>query len=61
MHILAQDRAVPEQMKVALVTGAGTGVGRAVAHALAADGFSIVLSGRRRELLEHVAGELPGE
>ena len=45
-------------MKVALVTGAGTGVGRASAIALARDGFSIVLSGRRLEMLDEVADHL---
>jgi NAD(P)-dependent dehydrogenase (short-subunit alcohol dehydrogenase family) len=44
--------------KVAVVTGAGTGVGRAAAIALAADGFTIVLAGRRPEPLEAVAAEL---
>ncbi len=48
-------------MKVAVITGAGTGVGRASARALAADGFAIVLSGRRRELLDETADELPTE
>jgi NAD(P)-dependent dehydrogenase (short-subunit alcohol dehydrogenase family) len=41
--------------KVALVTGAGTGIGRAVALALARDGFAVVLAGRRKELLEETA------
>jgi NAD(P)-dependent dehydrogenase (short-subunit alcohol dehydrogenase family) len=44
--------------KIAIVTGAGTGIGRAAAQALAGAGWQIVLSGRRRELLEEVAGEL---
>lgn len=48
-------------MKVAVITGAGTGVGRASAAALAEDGFSIVLAGRRRELLEETAATLPTE
>jgi NAD(P)-dependent dehydrogenase (short-subunit alcohol dehydrogenase family) len=48
-------------VKVALVTGAGTGVGRATAIALAADGFTIVLSGRRREPLDEVADELTAQ
>ncbi len=42
--------------KVAIVTGAGTGVGKASALALLRGGFSVVLSGRRAEPLEEVAG-----
>jgi NAD(P)-dependent dehydrogenase (short-subunit alcohol dehydrogenase family) len=37
--------------KIALVTGAGSGVGQAVALALLGDGFSVFLVGRRREAL----------
>ncbi len=44
--------------KIALVTGAGTGVGRAVANALAKAGYSLMLAGRRKEPLEQVAGEV---
>jgi len=44
--------------KIALVTGAGTGVGRAVAIALAKAGYSVVLAGRRQEPLDKVAGEV---
>jgi NAD(P)-dependent dehydrogenase (short-subunit alcohol dehydrogenase family) len=46
--------------KVAVVTGAGTGIGRAVALQLLAEGYRVVLAGRRREALEQtrtVAGE----
>jgi NAD(P)-dependent dehydrogenase (short-subunit alcohol dehydrogenase family) len=45
------------QGKVALVTGAGTGVGRAAALALLADGYRVVLAGRRAEPLEQVIAE----
>jgi NAD(P)-dependent dehydrogenase (short-subunit alcohol dehydrogenase family) len=41
--------------KIAMVTGAGTGVGRAVALALGEQGWSVVLVGRRREPLEATA------
>jgi NAD(P)-dependent dehydrogenase (short-subunit alcohol dehydrogenase family) len=38
--------------KVAIVTGAGSGIGRAVAVALLQEGYAVVLAGRRREALE---------
>jgi NAD(P)-dependent dehydrogenase (short-subunit alcohol dehydrogenase family) len=41
--------------KIALVTGAGSGIGRAVALALMKEGYVTVLSGRRREPLEETA------
>lgn len=50
--------------KIALVTGAGTGIGRASALALLRAGYGVVLAGRRAELLEKAvadAGELGGE
>lgn len=40
------------QDKVALITGAGSGIGRAVAFALLAEGYRVGLVGRRREALE---------
>jgi NAD(P)-dependent dehydrogenase (short-subunit alcohol dehydrogenase family) len=43
--------------RVAVVTGAGTGVGRAAALALLRDGYSVVLAGRRLEPLQQVAHE----
>ncbi|MEP7358373.1 MAG: SDR family oxidoreductase [Anaerolineales bacterium] len=44
-------------MKVALVTGAGTGIGKAAALALLQAGYSVVLAGRRLELLEAARAE----
>ena len=41
--------------KIAVITGAGSGIGRATALALYADGFSVVLAGRRCNMLEETA------
>jgi len=43
--------------KVALITGAGTGIGKAVALALAREGYAVVLAGRRADKLEETAKE----
>jgi NAD(P)-dependent dehydrogenase (short-subunit alcohol dehydrogenase family) len=48
-------------MKIALVTGAGSGVGRAAAVALARDGFTLALAGRREDALRQTAAMIPGE
>ncbi|NJN84263.1 MAG: SDR family oxidoreductase [Caldilineaceae bacterium] len=45
------------QGKVAIITGAGTGIGRATALALLDAGYSVVLSGRRVEPLEKTAAD----
>lgn len=45
--------------KVALVTGASAGLGRAIAKELAAEGCKLALLARRRPLLEELAAELP--
>lgn len=42
----------------AVVTGAATGIGRAVAQAFVRDGYGVVLVGRRTQPLEHLAAEL---
>jgi NAD(P)-dependent dehydrogenase (short-subunit alcohol dehydrogenase family) len=52
-----QNSGTARMIKVALITGAGTGIGRAAVLALAEDGYAITLVGRRKELLEKVAGE----
>jgi NAD(P)-dependent dehydrogenase (short-subunit alcohol dehydrogenase family) len=47
--------------KVALVTGGGSGIGRAVAIALADNGYRVALSGRRLAQLEETAAASKGE
>ncbi|MFJ9028613.1 SDR family oxidoreductase [Streptomyces sp. NPDC102274] len=47
--------------RIALVTGAGSGIGRAVAKALGDAGWSVVLAGRHPEKLEETARALAGD
>jgi NAD(P)-dependent dehydrogenase (short-subunit alcohol dehydrogenase family) len=44
--------------KVAVITGAGSGIGQAAALALAREGFAIVLAGRRQQRLDATASEI---
>jgi 3-oxoacyl-[acyl-carrier protein] reductase len=44
--------------RVAVVTGGGTGLGKAIAAALIADGLEVVITGRRLEVLEKACAEL---
>ena len=46
--------------RVAVITGAGSGIGRASALALMNDGWSVALAGRRKEMLEETAGMKTG-
>ena len=46
--------------RVAVITGSGTGIGRASALALMNDGWSVVLCGRRKEMLEETASMKTG-
>ena len=48
-------------MKVAMITGAGSGIGRACAVALAQAGFTVVLTGRKPESLEATRALIKGE
>jgi NAD(P)-dependent dehydrogenase (short-subunit alcohol dehydrogenase family) len=43
--------------RVAVVTGAGTGIGKASALALLRDGYRVVLTGRRKEMLDQAIAE----
>ena len=43
--------------KIAIVTGAGSGIGKASALALMKDGWSVVFAGRRKDVLEAAANE----
>ncbi|HEY0034701.1 MAG TPA: SDR family oxidoreductase [Devosia sp.] len=46
---------------VALVTGAGTGIGKAISSALLEAGYAVVMTGRRVEILQTASAELGGE
>ena len=48
-------------MKVALVTGAGSGIGKACAIALGKAGYAVVLAGRRADALQAVAANITGQ
>jgi NAD(P)-dependent dehydrogenase (short-subunit alcohol dehydrogenase family) len=47
--------------KVAIITGASTGLGPVMARMMAAEGAKLVLAARRQELVEEVAGGIDGE
>ena len=47
--------------KIAIVTGAGSGIGRAAALALLRDGFAVTLAGRRQDALEETRAAAPPE
>ena len=48
---------MPSSNKVAIVTGASSGIGKAVSLALLKEGYSVALAGRRQELLEQAVAE----
>ena len=47
--------------KVAWITGGGTGIGAAAAEWLAQDGAAVILSGRRKDVLDEVAARIAGQ
>jgi NAD(P)-dependent dehydrogenase (short-subunit alcohol dehydrogenase family) len=46
--------------KMTLITGGGTGIGTAIAKRFVSEGAKVCIAGRRKELLDEVAGSLPG-
>src|SRR5258708_32810118 len=50
-----EGRAMATSGKIAVLTGAGGGIGRATAHALLEAGWNVILAGRRRDMLEETA------
>lgn len=45
-------------MRTAFITGATSGIGKAAATRLAGENYRLILCGRRKEILEELAGEL---
>ena len=53
--------AMSEPQRVAVVTGAGSGIGRAVTRELMVTGYRVAVAGRRRDALEETVASVPGE
>ncbi len=51
---------MPTSQRIAIVTGAGSGIGRCVAQTLHREGYSVVLAGRRKDALDATAAESKG-
>jgi NADP-dependent 3-hydroxy acid dehydrogenase YdfG len=56
--VLEKEPKMNLQDKVAIITGASSGIGRGVAHELDRAGMKLVISGRRADRIEELAGEL---
>jgi NAD(P)-dependent dehydrogenase (short-subunit alcohol dehydrogenase family) len=50
-----------QKSRIAIVTGGGSGIGRAVSHALCGDGWTVAVAGRRREPLEETRAMAQGD
>jgi NADP-dependent 3-hydroxy acid dehydrogenase YdfG len=49
-----------DQRRIAVVTGASSGIGEATARALAAEGYRVICAARRRELIDTLANDIDG-
>ena len=50
---------MPENRRTALITGASSGIGEAFADVFAAEGFDLVITARRQELLDGGCRQVP--
>ena len=57
----AHNSSAPTTSKIAVVTGASSGIGEAAARALAADGWQVIVAARRLDRLERIAEEIGGQ